>query len=428
MRESLFINLLEKYMPNLANIIEKINGKRNPNLTYWHETMLRKVFSPTQTYDSSYYNNSRVSAAWVDINSPLPLMKRDSIAVKSNKLPIFGMSLSINESQLNDLQIMQAQGSLTSQIVARLLDDAVKCTNGMRERMEFLFLQGLSEGGCAIPSEEGALMDNPKNLRLDYGYLPENKYGVEFKWDDPVNAKPLSDFENVTDKADGKIAYAFMSKAAFNLMRKTDEFKKFVANYNGVLVAQNQEVPVPTVQAAIDAVKNEYNIEIRVVDRKVVVEHNGKRETLEPFNRNKVVFTTTTDLGALVYGNLPEKTHRVAGVQYSEPLSYALLSKFSETNPLRETTNIKGIVAPIIENVDEIWVMDITDAQNATDASDTDTNVSLYGEAYAKSAVVAALASVGVTVSATATDKTIQKAINKLNDADEAKFKEALQG
>lgn len=425
MGESLFLNLIEKFMPNLSNIIEKVNGKRNPN-SYLFETCLKEVYSPTQTYDSSYYNNTRVSAGWVDINSPLPLMKRDSMSVQSNKLPIFGMKMAINEKQLNDLNIMQAQGNLTSEVVAKVLDDSAKCTYGIKERMELCFLQGLSEGVCGIPSEEGALMENPKQLRLDYGYLDANTYGVATAWSAVSTSTPISDISHVLEEAKVTPSYMWISKRNFNLMRQSDEVKQFVANFRGVFVSVGQALPVFSVEQTKEAFKSELGLEVEIIDRKVIVEHNGKQESIEPFNNNRAIFTTTRQLGALVYGSLPEETHKVPGVLYSKPVRYALLSKYSKNDPLAEYTQIKGVCAPIIENVDEIYILK-TDEAESDAQTEGDAIFNYDGKIYTKSAVVTAYNALGVaTLPSDVSDADLLKAINKLSKANKTALMTAI--
>lgn len=429
----LFQDILDKYFPRLDRIVEKINGKRNANVSYLHEEMLRTEYCPTQTFDSSQFNNFRVSASWVDIDSPLPVMKRDGIKVQSNALPIFGMELQLSNKQINDLKVMQAQGYLTEEILGKVLADAVKCTNGMREALEGAFLQGLSLGGCTVPAPLNSDNYNKKDFRIDYGYLESNKYGVKAKWADKANADPISDIENVLENADITLSNMFISKKTFSAMRKTEAVKRFVANKNGVVVLEGAKYPTPTASATKDAIESEYGLSVQVIDRTIYVEKNGKREKWQPWADEKVVFTSTTQLGALAYGKLPEEypEHQVAGVQYAKPLVYALVSKFADKRPLlTEITQIVGMVAPIVENTDEIYQMDVTEAQEldstAEGSDSTDVKLTIYGTAYNKTAVVSALKAVGVNAKANMSDKTLLNLINELSNEDEAKFKSVL--
>lgn len=425
----LFQELLDKYFPRLSKVVELYNGKRG-NLTYMHEEMLRMEYCPTQTFDSSLFNNVNVSASWVDINSTLPVMKRDGIKITSNALPIFGMQLQLTNKQLNDLEVMKAQGHVNEEILGKILNDAIKCTNGMKEAVEGAFLQGLCEGGCCVPAPLNSDNYNKKDFRIDYGYLDSNKFGVKIKWASE-NADPIEDIENVLDNASTTLSYMFISKKTFSQMRKNASVRRFVANKSGVVVVSGASYPVPTATATIDAFSTEYGLEIIVVDRTIYVEKNGQRSKWNPWNDDKVVFTASKQLGAIAYGRLPEETHPVEGVTYAKPLEYALLSRYREKKPLlTEITEIVGMVAPIVENVDEIYQMDVTEAQEldtTAEGSDTsDTKLTIYETAYAKTAVINALKAVGVSAKSNMKDETLLGLVNELSNEDEAKFKSAL--
>ena len=46
------------------------------------------------------------------------------------------------------------------------------------------------------------------------------------------------------------------------------------------------------------------------------------------------------------------------GVVYSTVDNYKLIAKYSKTDPLQEFTSGQAIVAPVIENVEQIYVID----------------------------------------------------------------------
>ena len=146
-----------------------------------------------------------------------------------------------------------------------------------------------------------------------------------------------------------------MSKKAFDSLRQSTEGKELAANYAGAIVMTNSVLAVPTPDKFKQAFKDETGCDIIVVDRTVFREKtDGSRVKTRPFNDNKVVFLSSTQVGALVYGNCVEQGKPVTGVMYTNPVPYALLSRYAENNPYKEFTAIKGICAPIIEGVDQI--------------------------------------------------------------------------
>ena len=137
-------------------------------------------------------------------------------------------------------------------------------------------------------------------------------------------------------------------------------------------------------------------------------------------------------VGAFVYGRLAERTNPVKNVDYQLIDGYKLISKYSEVNPLREMTSGQAFCAAIIEDVDQIYSLDISEAQEVdatAEGEDTaDAYISIWNAKYDKAQFIAALNAMGVKVKANATDAAVIKAVNALSDEDEATLKASVEG
>lgn len=80
------------------------------------------------------------------MDSPLPLKKRDSLEKASGELPKMGLKLFLNEKQMSDIDTLLALGVAEDTIVAKIFEDTPKVISGIWERLELMFLQGLSTG------------------------------------------------------------------------------------------------------------------------------------------------------------------------------------------------------------------------------------------------------------------------------------------
>lgn len=141
----------------------------------------------------------------------------------------------------------------------------------------------------------------------------------------------------------------------------------------------------------------------------------------------------------MVWGTLAEVTNPVAGVIYSTVDEYKLISKYSKNDPLQEFTSGQALVLPVIENVDQIYSLDISEAQTIDSTEEgkdsteegkdsTDKNITIWGQAYIKANFVAEFNKItGKNLSTTISDDKLIAAVNKLNDADEAKLKKAVE-
>lgn len=428
MKESLFIEYVKKIFPKLQTIIEKINGKRNKTLTYLHKTMLRKEYSADQKWESASVNTTYVAADMVAMDSPLPPKARDSVAHANGTLPKVGMKKILRETQINAINIMKAQGASFTNIANKLTNDAVACSVGIDEKNEANFLTALSDGIVIVEDEN----NTGTGLRINYNYLPQNCFGVE-----ESGSISSNDIKRVIAKADADgnaITTIALALSTYNKIRQTQWAKELVANYRGQTFDNDTKLPVPSATLFDEAFADDNNgITFLKIDRTVISEKNGKRNPYKPWNANKLIFLTTQEVGALVWGTLAEVTNPVNGVVYSTVDEYKLISKYSKNDPLQEFTSGQALVLPVIENVDQIYSLDISEAQvvdtTAESSDSTDAAVTVWGQAYKNAEFVAEYNKIANdNLGSKATDAEIIAAVNKLSDYKEKKLKEAVVG
>jgi len=426
MLESLFAKYIKKFMPKLQRLIETTN-KKHENLTYLYKEHLRTEYSIDNKWESTTADTTYVAADFVSMDSPLPLKMRDSIATANGKLPKIGISRVLKESDINNLRIMEAQSGNAPLIARKLANDPVACSNGIDERNEYNFLYGFSRGYVAIKDE-----DNPNALlRLNFRYFDKNTFYATEKGE-----VSLGDIKAVLDQAEENgdiITKIWLSKATYDKLRQTREAKELVANYNGQVYTDNTPLPVPIATKFDEAFADETGgVEFVKVNRSIIMEKNGKRNSEKPWDDNRIIFVTSDIVGTLVYGRLAEQDNPVEGVIYQTVDSYKLIARFRETNPLRETTTGQAMVAPVIENVDQLYVLDLSksaEVDNTAEAADTaDEKVTVNNVTYTKAAFVPILNSIaGTKLTATSTDAAIIKAVNKLNAEKLAELVEAAK-
>ena len=440
MNESLFIEYVRRIWPKLSLYVkEKINGT-NQNLTYLHKTMLTKVYSPDQKWEGTSANTTYVAADMVAMDSPLSPKKRDSIARSNGELPKIGIKKNLKESQINAINIMRAhlsnastdaaKKSILNRIITRVLDDGTACSIGIDERNEANFLTGLSDGIIIV---EG---DDDKNtgigLRVDYGYLSEHSFGVV-----TTGEVTGDDIERVISKAndDGNsISVIMLALSTYNKMRQSQWAKELAANYQGQTFNNDTKLPVPTSTLFDEAFSDQYNgISFLKIDRSVTYEKNGRRVSYKPWNANKLIFLPSADnVGSFVWGTLAEATNPVNGVEYTTVDEYKLISRYSKTDPLREFTSGQAICLPVIENVDQIYSLDILEAQTVDTTKEgedsSDVKITIWGVTYKKPEFVTEYNKIaGRNLTPTVSDDKLIAAVNGLSDADEEALKKAVE-
>lgn len=429
MVQSQFVEYIRKIFPRLQNVVDTVNGKRNgeQKRTYLHKTMLRKVYSADQKWSNAAVNTTYVAADMVSMNSPLPIKSRDAIAHANGSLPKIGMKKIMFESDINAVNIMKAQGAEWTNIANKLTSDPIACSVGIDEQNEANFLTGLSNGIVAVEDEN----NTGTALRINFGYLPENCFGVETQ-----NELTLDDIKRVLANADNNgdtIITIAIALSTYNKLRQTQGAKELVANYRGQTFDSSTKLPVPTASLFDEAFADDNNgVRFLKIDRSIISEKNGKRKPYKPWNPNKLIFLTTEEVGALVWGTLAEKTNPVEGVVYSTVDEYKLISRYRTTEPFTETTSGQALVLSVIENVDQIYSLDISEAQavdsSAESSDSTDVEITIWGNAYKKPEFVKEFNKItGKNLASTIADDKLIAAVNRLNDFDEAKLKSAVE-
>lgn len=429
MVQSQFVEYIRKIFPRLQNVVDTVNGKRNgeQKRTYLHKIMLRKVYSADQKWSNAAVNTTYVAADMVSMNSPLPIKSRDAIAHANGSLPKIGMKKIMFESDINAVNIMKAQGAEWTNIANKLTSDPIACSVGIDEQNEANFLTGLSNGIVAVEDEN----NTGTALRINFGYLPENCFGVETQ-----NELTLDDIKRVLANADNNgdtIITIAIALSTYNKLRQTQGAKELVANYRGQTFDSSTKLPVPTASLFDEAFADDNNgVRFLKIDRSIISEKNGKRKPYKPWNPNKLIFLTTEEVGALVWGTLAEKTNPVEGVVYSTVDEYKLISRYRTTEPFTETTSGQALVLSVIENVDQIYSLDISEAQavdsSAESSDSTDVKITIWGNAYKKPEFVKEFNKItGKNLASTIADDKLIAAVNRLNDFDEAKLKSAVE-
>lgn len=426
---SLFIEFISGIWPKLALYVkEKVNPTER---TYLHKTMLREVYSADQKWEGTSAKTTYVAADMVAMDSPLPIKKRGSLATSNGKLPKVGMKKILRETDINSINIMKAHYTSATtdeakkaekmRIIQNLTDDGVACSVGIDEKNEANFLVGLCEGVVLVEDEDNV----GTGLRVNYGYLDENTFGTTVKGE-----LSKEDFENVNDKADADgntIINVMMSKKKFDEIRRTRWAKELVADSEGRVYDEDSKLKTPSSTSFHEAFEDEFGYGIQIINRTIVFEKDGKQHSVKPWNNDRLVFRCSEIVGSLVWGTLAEATNPVEGVKYATVDKYKLISKYSKNDPLQEFTSGQALVLPVIEDVDQIYVIDCNEAKSyevdtTQEATDTgDTKVTINGKTYNKADVIAQLKALGATgVKSNSSDATVIAAVNGLSDEDEA--------
>lgn len=364
MNPTLFLQWVNQYFPGLVTrVVQRYNGQNNEQaaFSYLFRRFLRKNMSLDGKWESLSVNNSLIAADVVAMDSSLPLKKRPTLGRFSGEIPKLGMELNKREKQLTDLRslIARLQGTganADAQIAAKILDDVPMVIGGIYERLEAMFLEGLSYGYFVIDDSETV----GTGVRVDYGYQTQNAFTSTLPWSN-ASATPMSDMQRLIDFASFQgdtIMAIMMDRTTFNNLAKTNEARAVYAAYAGF---PGTTQPVPTLNQINPALQDRYGFQIEIIDRSVRTERNGVWGNQRPWKPGGVVAVTTMDLGSYTWARLAEQDSPVGGVNYQTADDFILVSRYSLNRPaLMEVTNSQARVVPVIDNPYAIYTLDST--------------------------------------------------------------------
>ena len=356
MRPSLFIEIIAKFFSGvIGRITEKFNDK-NQEEVLLHKTMLDEEYSVDLQWGSTSINHSVVAADVVALDSSLPLKKRDKVSNASGELPKIGAKMSLKESDIQKINTMMAKGVDTATIVAKLFEDDAKLIRGVDIRNEINFLEALSTGVTLVEDED---MEET-GIRVNFGYKDENKLVTTAAWG-TADATPVDDLTELFDKAHeakDSIGHVWISKAYFDKLRKSEQGKVLVADFEGTIYTNANKLATPSRARLQAALEDEFSAKFHIIDSVHRVEKkDGSIENVRPWAEANIIGTPSDKVGRLVYGTLAEEAHPVEGVKYEKAGSFILVSKYSETDPLREYTCVQALCLPVIDGADSFYML-----------------------------------------------------------------------
>lgn len=359
MRTTLFPEYLERYFaPVMTKIAESFNGKQKEQ-ELLHKTLLTEEYSPTLKWNSTELSHSIVAADVVSMGSTLPLKSRSSMRRAEGDIPKLGISFKLDEQGLSDIELMKARGASEATIVGKIFDDVVKAVKGIEVRKEIMFLEALSSGAFLIPdlSEKGT--NQGTGIRVSFGYKEENTFKTKTKAWGETGYTPLDDVQQLFDKADADgstIAHVYMSRKYFDLFRHSEQGRQLSAGYLKLVITAKKDLPTPTRETFLAALKDEFGATFHVVDSTFRVEKlDGTKQSVKPWAEASVVGVQGDTVGKLFYGTLVEETKPIEGVTYQKFGSHTLISKYSTPNPYEEVTMGQALVIPVIDGVESVY-------------------------------------------------------------------------
>lgn len=365
MEPSLFIEYVERYFPRLVlSTVETINGSENNDRPYYFRRFLGRRFSLSGRWEALSIAGSRVMADVIAMDSSIPLKKRPALSTAAGEIPKLGMEMALNETDLTNLQMMVSSSMVPeAQILQTLFRDTASCIIGQYERLEHMFLEGLSNGAVVVakgPTAETTAGNVGTEIRLDFQYRSQNQFNASTVWGN-AGYTPISDIAAMAAAASlngSPIRRILLDRATMNQILASDEAKDLYAEENNIF----QGTTFTPSQAQLNAAaQTRFGFVFEVIERVTRYQIDGVDYDVQPWAPGQIIGINNENLGDVVWSFLAEMNAPVAGVVYQRADEFILASKYRVNRPsLAEFTSSQSRAVPVIANVAQIYKLDTT--------------------------------------------------------------------
>lgn len=300
------------------------------------------------------------AASLVDPDSPAPFRSSGKLEKLTGKIPTMKEAFKMTQSDYRKLKSMQSlpisDEAIKNELV-KVIDNHVAAAGLSTDyRLDIMFLQGVSTFSIdtgIIVNPDGANMGT-----IDLLAAPYQKRGVVKSWDHGDNdADIFADIENTVNFAASK------GRKFKEIWIDNEKWLKIKQNTTVAAKLKSfyrQTVNVVTTLSLI----NEYMAEngwppFVPINERRNVEVDGIDTTINPFEKNNVVFIPDGKLGIVHNAISIEDWEPIEGVNYAK-YDRALISKWRENNPWTEFTGVELNAFPALEQIDGIYIQQTT--------------------------------------------------------------------
>jgi hypothetical protein len=280
------------------------------------------------------------AASVIEFGSGKPVAVRPTVSKLNGDLFSFGNKYPMTPKKVREFYELQDKvnsiGINTSDLINFLYPDLQRATLGPHKAIDRLLLEAISTGQMTLTA---AL--NPKgiilNEALDWGITKEK---VATVWTTAATATPLADIRKVVDTwIDKGVEFKLMkmSRATFNLMVATTEFKNAFRLEMGMVKAEKPNLlGVNNVNLFLEAIDLPT---IELINYPVSIEKkDGTYTTVRPFADNRVSFSVDNNYGEMVrtYSNQERSPNKMKS--YANSLN-VLIAKYQDLEGNEITEN-----------------------------------------------------------------------------------------
>ncbi len=333
----------------LAGFVEEWQPGKSPIEKY-----LPYKTVPALTYEVVLGNEQRPLGDVVSYDSAYPTKSRPALTKLKGDLPAVRLQRQMSETDLNSyMQFNAMKDPDTDALIQLVFGDIEYVYNAIRNRLSWLGFQALSTGAVSLNAANNAGIIT----EADIFFQITNKSGASVLWSAAASTtKPISDIMAICDSAriDNGVIFKkiLMSRTSFSYLRKSAETINFCFGRTGSAVTKYPNLAVINENLIADGLPF-----IDIVD--VYLQFQDKDNSLtnlQAWDEGKIAFLPQDEVGNILSCKTAEEEFPPKQVT-QEKKDIVLISKWSETAPIREYTAGAANAFPAIKLANMIHLM-----------------------------------------------------------------------
>lgn len=330
------------------------------NEFYWPNFFPLK-FTPTLTWKALATKlRIPVAADVVSFNSRSPRKTRRVVERLSGDIPKIEIAFDKEETDINEYySLLHYAGTDdgAKAIVEWVYGDSESCWEGVNARIEWLSLRALSTGKIVLDSEnnEGVVTETAVTFNI-----PEDQQSgvsVIINAANAGTAKPITKIKEIRKAAKKKgviLKHIFTDSDTFDNIVACAETQKICANW--VTRSAGMADVVPSLESFNAAMKANKLPEMHIIESMVTIQIKGENKVVEPWETGVMLFTEGIEQGNTYHGPIADE--KIDSEASKVKREHVLIKKFSDDDPVKETTKGVANAFPAWGNADRCWQVD----------------------------------------------------------------------
>jgi hypothetical protein len=320
--------------------------------TYVLEQLLPNVYRDSNTIEISELTKKNRAAKFRAFDGRIHRSERDTLEVRSVKLPPVSTMNGIGELERLNLEAARQNGGSTNAVINQIYDDATNLTGEVLTRMELARGDVLTDGKFTIAGENGLF------LEADFGIPGNHLVSAGTVWSTTASATVIAD---ITAWVDVYVATNGFRPGGMVLSNKTLGYMLRNAEVR-TLAGSLAGTPGIVSRQALDTVLDTFGLPpiLFVYDTQVDVDDVATRVLPE----DRVLFTppNPSDLGYTAWGVSATALELVnaAKVDFSFEQAPGIVGVvIKDGPPFREETFVDAVGMPVLTNPKRLLVADV---------------------------------------------------------------------